>query len=474
MIVTIARREFVDALRDGRFRIGAVLVLVLLCVSSLLAHQQVARARSERDAAAALERENWLGQGRKNAHSAGHFGLNVFKPTSPLAAFDRGIEPYVGTTVFLEAHRQNQTAFLPAQDATAMRRFGELSPALALQMLVPLLIVLLASGAIAGERDRGTLRQVLSLGVTPGALIIGKTLGLALCVGALLAPAGIVLALLLVDAAGTDAGPLWGRAAALAVCYALYLGVFLVGSVTVSALARSARTALAILLAAWAVNCIVAPRLASDVVHQFLPTPQLAQFEAEMQAAIEQGLDGHDARSDRLQEFARRTLEEHKKTRVEDLPFNFQGLVMLESERMAGEVFDQHFGELWDRLQAQDRAVAWAGVVAPMLALRSASMAFAGTDFAHHRHFAQAAEQHRRDFVRLLNEDLMNNAIASNPGYSAGPELWEKLPVFAPQPFAASELWRGALRDLIVLSGWLAASLGLLVFGAARMRAGSA
>lgn len=473
MIATIARKEFVDALRDGRFRIGAALVLVLLCVSSLLSHRQVERARSERDAAAALERENWLGQGRKNAHSAGHFGLNVFKPTTPLAAFDRGIEPYVGTTVFLEAHRQNQTAFLPAQDSTAMRRFGELFPAVALQMLVPLLIVLLAFGAIAGERDRGTLRQVLSLGVSPGALVAGKTLGLALCISAMLAPAAIVLALLLVDAAGEGAGPLWSRAAALAVCYALYLGVFLVGSIAVSALARTARTALAVLLAVWAVNCIVAPRLASDVVHQFLPTPELAQFEAQMQAAIEQGLDGHDARSDRLQEFARRTLEEHQKTRIEDLPFNFQGLVMLESERMAGEVFDHHFGELWDRLQAQDRAVAWAGVLAPMLALRSASMAFAGTDFAHHRHFARAAEDHRRDFVRLLNEDLMKNAILSNPGYSAGPELWEKLPVFAPQPIATIEVWRGALTDLFVLAGWLLSSLGLLVLGAARMRVGS-
>ncbi len=152
MIGTIIRKEFVDAWRDGRFRVGAVLVFVLLVVAGLLARQQVERARSEREAATALERKNWLEQGDKNSHSAGHYGVNVFKPTSALAVFDRGIEPFVGTTVFLEAHRQNQTGFLPAQDATAMRRFGELSAALALQMLVPLLIILLAFGSLAGER----------------------------------------------------------------------------------------------------------------------------------------------------------------------------------------------------------------------------------------------------------------------------------------------------------------------------------
>jgi ABC-2 type transport system permease protein len=353
-----------------------------------------------------------------------------------------------------------------------MRRFGELSAAVALQMLVPLLIVLLAFGALAGERERGTLRQVLSLGVTPRALVFGKTLGLGVCVAALLTPGVIVLGVLFAQADASATSALGVRALALAICYGLYLSIFVVGSVAVSALARTGRTALTVLLVFWALNCIVAPRLASDVVHHFLPTPKLAQFEGEMQAAVEQGLDGHDARSERLQEFAQRTLAEHKKTRVEDLPFNFQGLVMLESERMAGEVFDHHFGLLWDRLQAQDRAVAWAGIAAPMLALRSASMAFAGTDFAHHRNFARAAEEHRRNFVQLLNEDLMNNAIQTNPGYSAGPELWEKLPVFAPEPIAAHELWRGARRDILVLAGWLAAALGLLTFSATRLRVG--
>ena len=143
MILPVACKEFLDAWRDGRFRWAAAVMVALLGVALLLAWQQGQRTRAERTAAATLERENWLNQGEKNSHSAGHYGVYVFKPSAPLAVFDRGIEPFVGTTVFLEAHRQNQTAFLPAQDATAMRRFGELTAANGLQLLVPLLIVLL-------------------------------------------------------------------------------------------------------------------------------------------------------------------------------------------------------------------------------------------------------------------------------------------------------------------------------------------
>ena len=191
MIAAIARKEFLDAWRDGRFRIAAFVTLALLGVALLLAWQQVERTRAEHAAAAALERENWLNQGEKNSHSAGHYGVYVFKPLAPLAVFDRGLEPFVGTTVFLEAHRQNQATFLPAQDATAMRRFGELTAATGLQVLVPLLIVLLTFGALAGERERGTLRQVLSLGVRPRDLVLGKALGLGVALAVLLLPVAI-------------------------------------------------------------------------------------------------------------------------------------------------------------------------------------------------------------------------------------------------------------------------------------------
>ena len=60
MIAAIARKEFLDAWRDGRFRIAAVVVLALLGVALLMAWQQVERTRTERAAAAAMERENWL------------------------------------------------------------------------------------------------------------------------------------------------------------------------------------------------------------------------------------------------------------------------------------------------------------------------------------------------------------------------------------------------------------------------------
>jgi ABC-2 type transport system permease protein len=454
MIFAIARKEFQDACRDGRFRWAVVLLIILLGIAFLLAGQQIRRATTERASATALERENWLNQGEKNSHSAGHYGVYVFKPLTPLAMFDRGLEPFVGTTVYLEAHRQNQAAFLPAQDATAMRRFGELTAATGLQVLAPLLVILLTFGALAGERERGTLRQVLSLGVRPRDLVLGKALGLGGALLTLLVPVAVIGILALTFFAASDSAGNMARLVWLSGAYVLYLTAILALCLTVSAVTTTARAALATLLACWAINCVLAPRLGADLVQHLLPLPKLAEFETAMQQAVQEGLDGHNPRSERLQEFARETLRQHGKTTIEELPFNFTGLVMLESERLAGEVFDFHFGRLWDRIEAQDRVMTWAGVVAPLLGLRPASMALAGTDFSHHRHFATAAEQYRRDYVRVLNEDMMHNSRPGDHAYTVGRELWEKLPAFQYAPPAPSFARHAAMPGLIVLLLW--------------------
>src|SRR4029450_6815884 len=104
-----------------------------------------------------------------------------------------GVDPYVGVAVYLEAHKQNEFKFRPAQDAaTSIQRFGELTAAVVLQVLIPLLIILFAFSAFAVEREQGALRQVLSLGVERPRLAMGKTVGVAAALAAVLIPATLI------------------------------------------------------------------------------------------------------------------------------------------------------------------------------------------------------------------------------------------------------------------------------------------
>ena len=186
MIARIARKEWLDLARDGRFRTTAAIVMVLLVAALAAGWRHHSEVRRQHDSAARATRTQWLNQGSKNPHSAAHYGVYAFKPRTQLSMVDSGVDPYLGVAAWLEAHKQNEFKYRPAQDRTALQRFGEMTAAEVLQLLVPLLIVLLTFGAFAAERESGTLRQLASLGVPLQRLAAGKALGIGAALAAVL------------------------------------------------------------------------------------------------------------------------------------------------------------------------------------------------------------------------------------------------------------------------------------------------
>ena len=118
----------------------------------------------------------WLDKGDMNPHAAAHYGAFVFKPVQPLSAIDPGLDPFVGVFVFLEAHKQQLARHRPIEDATPTRRLGQLTLASAALVLLPLLVVALTFSSFAGERDQGTLRPLLAMGMSRSALLRAKHL----------------------------------------------------------------------------------------------------------------------------------------------------------------------------------------------------------------------------------------------------------------------------------------------------------
>ena len=274
MIWLIARREFTEFVRDGRLFWSGGLMIVLLMTALAVGWQRQAQLQSERAVAQASDYDDWVNQPARHPHDAAHQGMHVFKPEPPLSIIDPGIGPYVGSTLWLQAHRQSEMKFRPAQDATGLQRFGSLSAAWVIQVLGPLLVLVLGFNAFSGEREQGTLRQVMSLGVPSRALLWGKALAIGLALAALLAPASLVGAAAVAVQTPVE---LWSEAAIrlalLGLGYAIYLvaAIFLV--LAVSARMKTSRAALVTLLAVWIVGVVLAPRAISDLTDRAYPTP---------------------------------------------------------------------------------------------------------------------------------------------------------------------------------------------------------
>ncbi len=473
MIYKIAKKEFTELLRDGRFRWTALIVFALLLTSLAFGWKNYTTAERERAAAAADSRKTWEEQGERNPHSAAHFGVYAFKPKTPLSLIDSGLDNFTGSFIWVEAHYQNPARGRPVEDATALQRFGELTAAGILLLLLPLVIIFLTFDAFAGEKANGTLRQVLSLGVSRFALVSGKTLGFLAALLLTLIPAVIVGAATLSLASSSDEF-LSNVPRFLLIClsYLLYFGAFIGVSLTVSALASSVRVALIVLLGFWVFGCLLVPRVASDLSEKFVQTPTAAEFWANVDKNMKEGVDGHDPANKRTKQLQEELLKQYKVEKVEDLPVNFNGIALNASEEFAAKVFDKHYAELWEKYYAQENFHKLAGIFSPMMPARAVSMGFAGNDLAHHEHFTNAVEEYRRDFNRFLNLNFAENS-ATKDGYKyfVNRETWEKSPEFNYAAPDTNWFLPRQILNFALLFLWCFGSLGAAVFAANRMKA---
>jgi ABC-2 type transport system permease protein len=471
-IRVIARKELREMLRDGRFRVAGAAVLGLLLLSLALGYRQSRAMQAERAAAQAAADEHWREQDEKNPHVAAHYGTFVFKPAGALSFLDPGVEPFVGASLRIEAHKQNLLQGAPAQDGTAVQRFGRLSVAAVLQLLVPLVLIGLGFAAWTAERERGTLRQIGSLGVPTVALLGGKALGMSAALGLLLVPAGLAAALPLWIAGGAGEAPVTARFLTLLLVYLAYFGVYVAIALAVSARSSSSRVALVALLGFWVASGLVVPRVAADVAARAVALPSSSELGAAVRRSLEQGLPGGPPREERIAAITEGLLEREGFVGAETLmdPALLQGIELQAEAAFENEVFDHHFSRVADRIEAQERVVELASFVSPFVAIRSLSMALAGTDYAHHRDFAGAAERHRRALVDVLNRDFSRNAGSAGWSYKAGRELWSKAPALSyTRPQLGAVLARQAVPGC-ALAAWLVLSCAVAWAAAARMR----
>ncbi|MEE2821722.1 MAG: ABC transporter permease subunit [Acidobacteriota bacterium] len=473
MIKTIAHKEFLQMVRDGRFKWVAGIVFCLLLASLVVGWRHYQTLNTQHELAQTRVREQWLSQPEQNPHSGAHYGTYAFKPKTFLSSIDTGIEPYVGAAVWLEAHNQNQFQARPAEDATAVERFGQLTAAVVLQILLPLLIILVSFSAFAGEREEGTLRQLVSLGIKPSHLAAGKALGIAAALALILVPAvviGVITLSLLTNLAEAKVDS--GRMLMMGFLYVLYFSIFISVSLAVSAKARSSRLALVILLGFWIFNGLIAPRFASDLSRSLYPGPSNFEFESNIKLALQYGVDGNTTY--REVERKRRTeiMSQYGVNDIKDLPVNFAGIRLQMNEDWGYEVFDKFYGDLHENFRKQNRVQQIGAAVAPLLAIRSLSMGLAGTDYYLHQDFAEKAEMHRRLEVKIINDDITFNGAEAGSKYVNGIDVWEKVPPFQYQMKPVSWVLGNHWVSLLILIMWFGLAGGPLCWTIRSIKAG--
>jgi len=474
-ILTVAVGELRHLARSRVAVTGLLLVALLTLASAVTSAAYHADQASLRDRLQGAANAEFEAQPDRHPHRVVHYGHFAVRAASGLGAMDPGVEAFTGNMVFLEGHRQNSANFGDARQSSLLVRFGQLSPAFVLQIVVPLLLIFLGAAAISGERERGTLRQAILGGLSGTELLVGKALALAAAAGIIAAPAAVLLAWL------AAAGPAAPAAVALSFAgYGLYLAFWVVLIVAVSGLARRSRTALIALVGAWAFAVILVPRIAPEAAAALHPLPTRAETDIAIQRDLRAMGDSHNPDDPYFAAFKRQTLRRYGVQRVEDLPVNYRGLLGMEGEKLTSTLFNRYAGQAFGAMEAQTRGMDAFAVASPTVALRRLSMAAAETDLSAYRRFLEQAEAYRYDLIQRLNR-LQAEAVDAHDDAAKGTDAaadarsriaaahWRAMPQFRPTRPDPGEVLSRAAPALLALALWLGLATGLAAWTANRL-----
>ena len=469
MILKIARKEIKEIVREGRFRITAILVTTLLIASVFVSHSYYRSINEQHNQAKINARNEWTGQGKKNPHSAAHYGTYAFKPKYPLSLIDNGVDKYSGVSIYLEAHKRNDSQYMAAQDQTALSRFGDLTPDFVLVFVIPLLIILMGFNAFTRERESGTLRLLQSQGVKTAYMAWGKWLGIFIPVLIITIPMYIIAAILLNSV--NDYGEFsMGALTLLFVIYLVYYAVFTNITLAVSAWLKKSNMAFVTLLGIWILSCLAMPKVSTAIADAWYPYPTQVEFEAQIAEDKKKGLDGHNPWNAEAKELEQETLKKYGVDSVQQLPFNWGGFLMQEGEKHSADIYFKHYQLLKDTYTNQSRVYRATAAFSPFLPTRFLSMAISRTDYNAHWHFADAAEKYRLVLVGKMNGHMVENSKTGDWDYLAGEEVWMSVPEFEYEPVAYASILNTNGSNLATLLAWLVFSFTALYAGTKRLQ----
>ena len=438
---------------------GLVTFLALLAATAVVTAVRVSAVNHRRLDHQARAEARFGEQPDRHPHRMVHYGHYAFRPPTPLAMVDPGVDAVTGESIFLEGHRQNTATFAEAGASANVGGFGALTTALLYQVFVPLLLIALGHGVVLREREKGTLPSLLAQGLSATTLVLGKAAALLALVGVLLLPAAVVMALTVLRGESLLA------AVSLLLTYVLYLLIWAGVVIGASALCRERSFALAGLLVTWLAWSLIVPRVGVSVTRARLPTPSQVEMNLRMQADVKKAGDSHNAADPSFTKLKANLLAEYDVDRVEDLPVNIRGVVAEEGEAALTDVLNRYADERMAQEVDQARGLSTFGWLSPTVAVAAASRALAGTDLGTHHRFLREAEALRFEFVQGLNRlhanklayaDDINRSrdAASERRTRVGSDNWSLLRAFRFAPAPPAERVSSATSSWLMLFLW--------------------
>ena len=477
MLKTLIGRELLNNLMTFRFAAVALITLLLVVANTVVLVQDYEqRLESYNDA---VKKHH---QDLHNSKTYSTAYLFVDRAPNPLSIFNVGLDKRLGNLIGIY-HGFMPTlwdAQMHGTDNPFIAFFSSIDIVFVFEVILSLMGLIFAYDAIAGERERGTLRLVLAQPIQRGQILLAKYISAMAC---LLVP--LILSLLFALLLLTRSIPLstadFLRIAGIVLTSFAYLSLFYLIGLLISVATRRTGTALMLAMFVWGFLILVYPNLIRATVNPGgdaqarTKTAQnqiqqiLDEYERERQKFLEnEGIAGETSEFSKALGFYHQadvnpvTLtsyienmsviseirpEFEKYVPVAKRYYNFVEPLATRTVEKAWRIRKQALDEIYVRQATTDRILL---KLSPVGIYDTATQAWAGTDLSGLRDFFEAARRYRKVVIDYL---YAKDAFSSREWFVAdkGVVDWSTLPQFTfERPDVLTHAKR-ALPDLFLL-----------------------
>ena len=261
MLITLIRRELLDNLMTFRFAAAVFITLLLVVATTAVLIQDYERRLESYNTSVEIHRQRLR---KWQTYSPGMGRLYVDRPPNPLSLFNVGLDKRLGNKIPVSHGFVPSLwdATMDSSDNSFLNILSSIDIVFIFQIVLSLLALIFAYDALAGERERGTLRLVLTHPVRRGHILFAKYISAMLC---LLVPVlmSLILAVILLTAStsiflSTDAFLCMGG---IVLSSLVYLSVFYLIGLLISAVTRRTSTALMLSMFVWGFLVLVYPNM---------------------------------------------------------------------------------------------------------------------------------------------------------------------------------------------------------------------
>ncbi len=462
---TIVKKELLENILSYRFPLFGLIAMVLIPLGMYVSQLDYAKrvrdydeqVRLSAEAASSLSMQDVMG---------GTVSIKGFRRPAPLSVYTRGFE---GTLPRYYEFTQEGTK--PGESSSGEESIlsiqGKIDFVFLIQMVLSLIALLFASDVIAGEKEAGTLRAMLSNRLPRDTVLAGKIAGGYLALWAPYAAAFLAgLLFLILGAFPVFGGDMPAKILIIFLAASVFLLAYFTLGTMISASSAKTRTALVAILLVWTFFQLIMPKLSDMLAAIVYPV------RTETQVSLEKSLLAGSLRMETARELGRQydlifgSAPKGAADDAESPESKRWDAVKAGIEQSAKERKTQQLGAIDETYSQQKRRQQ---DLAVNLSLVSPSAAFArfvadvcGTGELERTKYTAAVRAHAEALDTALFSKVKRTLMIHSGGrtglsFSAQSIDFKTLPQFTITPASLADIFKANWKSLLSLLFWLVA-----------------